>query len=659
MTRRQIDPTAALTQSGIVIAVGQVRIRRLSNPRLTAEDLARWVEAQYGWAAVHGTARACTGEAVDHWWNRLPDGSVLDSFRDRLGSGGPAPARHISAGDDALGDYPDPGVVVEAPTVVAEADAAGVEPVAVDTAGADAFLAQIGVGDAAPGLSDGDDGLVPVAAGAGSDPVPLPEPAEVEPPVAPRPWFTLDDLERAGRPRRSPPVVVPDASEGRVAPDSQGESSTGPEEEGGKDPAAGGGASEDAALEPVVVADNVAVGMGFGAVASPVGVDPHPRPALHVVPDVGGDDPDAFNWEAPLTGEGFRTPPAADQSLAPTVPALAPVPDLVEPPEEHDAADDDDLGLGGSGGADLDEPDEALSSGVVGWATDRSVAAFSPQDDMGLLDAVSRRDLRRMSARRAYDERQAPPLPVWAEGASGDNGLLAEEGPPAAEAAAAATDVGDPGARLGEDERGEPEAVGQEPALRRRKPWPALALLCIVFALAALPVVGSLTGKYFVVPVQSSTMAPSINMGDLGVARPADSAEIRKGDVVVVRAPLPGAPRVIRRVLDVQASAGRVSLVTKGDASDAADPWVTEASTGVWRVTTTIPAVGRVLLLADLGPVRAVATAVAFISVIVFLRSGGGRGERGLPPGSRRGRRAAESEPVPVTERRRLVGASQ
>ncbi|MDR3361099.1 MAG: signal peptidase I, partial [Bifidobacteriaceae bacterium] len=95
-----------------------------------------------------------------------------------------------------------------------------------------------------------------------------------------------------------------------------------------------------------------------------------------------------------------------------------------------------------------------------------------------------------------------------------------------------------------------------------------MAVLALAIAAAAVPMVAG--GE--ALNVKNSSMAPTINVGDLAVTRSVgDPSAIRTGQIVVFRDVSDQAGLVIRRVVDErQGTSGRL-LTVQGDASSSAD----------------------------------------------------------------------------------------
>lgn len=91
---------------------------------------------------------------------------------------------------------------------------------------------------------------------------------------------------------------------------------------------------------------------------------------------------------------------------------------------------------------------------------------------------------------------------------------------------------------------------------------------------------------------RSGSMAPAIDTGALGVARPAAAADLRVGDVVSV--PTATGSRITHRIVGIERSAGEVGLELRGDGNAVADP-TTYRVRSADRLWFSVPLLGYVL----------------------------------------------------------------
>lgn len=124
--------------------------------------------------------------------------------------------------------------------------------------------------------------------------------------------------------------------------------------------------------------------------------------------------------------------------------------------------------------------------------------------------------------------------------------------------------------------------------------WFARVLMVVaVLAFAGLAVGPHVLG-YRTMTMLTGSMAPRINPGDVTVVTPLPTSDITAGMIVSYHIPIDDHHVVTHRVVSVEhGPSGQVTIQTKGDANDAADPWkATLQSDSVYRVRAVIPHLG-------------------------------------------------------------------
>lgn len=112
-----------------------------------------------------------------------------------------------------------------------------------------------------------------------------------------------------------------------------------------------------------------------------------------------------------------------------------------------------------------------------------------------------------------------------------------------------------------------------------------------VFALT----VGPRFLPYQTYTVLSGSMEPTLPVGSVIVAVPAQGNELNKGDIITVANPQHQGMLVTHRIVGIENSPQGRAFKTKGDANQEADSWIVPASGGGWRYAFAIPYVGYVL----------------------------------------------------------------
>jgi signal peptidase I len=124
---------------------------------------------------------------------------------------------------------------------------------------------------------------------------------------------------------------------------------------------------------------------------------------------------------------------------------------------------------------------------------------------------------------------------------------------------------------------------------------------------------------YRAMPVLSGSMEPGIATGGVVIIKQVPTASINKGDVITFERPDAKASRVTHRVVAVREREGRRVFRTKGDANTTLDPWALALPAEVHRYVADLPRVGRILLFAARPEIRAAATALLFLTVLIAL----------------------------------------
>ncbi|HVD49077.1 MAG TPA: signal peptidase I [Gaiellaceae bacterium] len=101
------------------------------------------------------------------------------------------------------------------------------------------------------------------------------------------------------------------------------------------------------------------------------------------------------------------------------------------------------------------------------------------------------------------------------------------------------------------------------------------------------------TGWYRTETVLSGSMKPAFAPGDLIVVRPERLGDVRVGQMISYHIPVGDHHVQTHRVIAVVRRSGKTLVRTKGDANNAADPWLAELhGTTAWRVQGVVPKAG-------------------------------------------------------------------
>ncbi len=163
------------------------------------------------------------------------------------------------------------------------------------------------------------------------------------------------------------------------------------------------------------------------------------------------------------------------------------------------------------------------------------------------------------------------------------------------------------------------------PARRRRqRRWvrivSSIVLGCVVLAVL-LVTLGMVLGVERFAVVDSGSMRPALNPGDVAILTSERSSAVADGQIVAFHPP--GQPRVtvIHRVRSIERTKTGIIIRTKGDANDVRDPWRAKiAGNTVWRESVKVPWVGFLVAWSQEPYIRmAVLTVMLILLVSVIL----------------------------------------
>jgi signal peptidase I len=128
-------------------------------------------------------------------------------------------------------------------------------------------------------------------------------------------------------------------------------------------------------------------------------------------------------------------------------------------------------------------------------------------------------------------------------------------------------------------------------------PWLVRGLLGLAVLTFALLAVGPHVLGYRTMTMLTGSMAPEINPGDVTIVTPIAISEVTEGMVITYHRPIEDHSLVTHRVISVTtAPDGTVSVQTKGDANEAADPWTaTLDGDTAYQVRAVVPLLGHVI----------------------------------------------------------------
>ncbi|MDT0278131.1 signal peptidase I [Blastococcus goldschmidtiae] len=128
-------------------------------------------------------------------------------------------------------------------------------------------------------------------------------------------------------------------------------------------------------------------------------------------------------------------------------------------------------------------------------------------------------------------------------------------------------------------------------------PWLVRGVVGLAVAVFALLAVGPHALGYRTMTMLTGSMAPMIEPGDVTVVTPIAVEDVTEGMVITYHQPIGDRSLVTHRVVEVERGAdGRVSVLTKGDANEAVDPWTaTLEGDTAYQVRAVVPELGHLI----------------------------------------------------------------
>jgi signal peptidase len=151
---------------------------------------------------------------------------------------------------------------------------------------------------------------------------------------------------------------------------------------------------------------------------------------------------------------------------------------------------------------------------------------------------------------------------------------------------------------------------------------PSILLATVIVAILVV-IAGMVLGVWRFSVIDTGSMRPTLNPGDVAVLRPESIAELKPGQIVAFHPP--GEPRltVLHRVFSVQRSPNGVVIQTKGDANNTTDQWHARIiARTVWLETVKAPKIGYLAVWSHKRGVRlAVLILAVALAVSILLGS--------------------------------------
>ena len=135
------------------------------------------------------------------------------------------------------------------------------------------------------------------------------------------------------------------------------------------------------------------------------------------------------------------------------------------------------------------------------------------------------------------------------------------------------------------------------PMASRVLPWLVRGLVVTAVVAFGFLAIGPHVFGYRTMTMLTGSMAPEIEPGDITVVTPLAVEDVTAGMVIAYHIPIDDHRVVTHRVVSVERGTdGSVTVQTKGDANEAADPWkATLQGDTAWQVKGVVPEVGSAI----------------------------------------------------------------
>ncbi|MCW2967857.1 MAG: peptidase signal peptidase [Solirubrobacteraceae bacterium] len=140
--------------------------------------------------------------------------------------------------------------------------------------------------------------------------------------------------------------------------------------------------------------------------------------------------------------------------------------------------------------------------------------------------------------------------------------------------------------------------LAPDAAPRRSLAWANRGLTAIIAGLVAILLLGIALRALGLTTLVDYTdsMRPAISAGDIVVDRSVRVADLRPGQIASIADPGQGGRLITHRVVSVTRTGDRVTVITRGDANNAAERWVLPAGASVKRMTARVPWLGHIVV---------------------------------------------------------------
>ena len=118
--------------------------------------------------------------------------------------------------------------------------------------------------------------------------------------------------------------------------------------------------------------------------------------------------------------------------------------------------------------------------------------------------------------------------------------------------------------------------------------------------------------------VESGSMIPTLEKGDLIVSVGVDPSNLKVGDIILFKSPLNPNIIIVHRIIEIYKNDGAILIKTKGDNNPIADPWIVNGNQVLGKVIFRIPYLGWPSIISNQISWFLPLILLAIILVIIF-----------------------------------------
>ncbi|MGB9729258.1 MAG: signal peptidase I [Thermoprotei archaeon] len=147
----------------------------------------------------------------------------------------------------------------------------------------------------------------------------------------------------------------------------------------------------------------------------------------------------------------------------------------------------------------------------------------------------------------------------------------------------------------------------------------AILVIVLIIALSFKEILGFILHTSVpIAVVESGSMIPTLEKGDLIISVGVDPSNLKVGDIILFKSPLNPNIIIVHRIIEIYKNDGTVLIKTKGDNNPIADPWTVNGNQVLGKVIFRIPYLGWPSIISNQISWFLPLILLAIILVIIF-----------------------------------------